>query len=82
MAAPKDELHLLVDELPDDAVPIAEAFLAFLRDRGKGPQRRKADDLLARARGQDWVNAERQGIARRRRAHSAPVSDPDRGGSG
>lgn len=81
MAITKQELHLLVDELEDDAVPLAEAFLVFLRDRGKTTRRRRADDLLDRARGREWVDTERQGIARRRRDRSSPVSDPDQGGT-
>jgi hypothetical protein len=74
----KEDLHNLVNELPENAWTAAEAFLAFLRDRSTVPsQAPSRTDGPGRLIGQDWADNERRGIEQRRQDRDDIPQDPE-----
>jgi hypothetical protein len=64
--ATKQDLHRLIDDLPEHAHGAAEAFLVFLRDRdAAGRQSSSHFDE------QRWAAGKRLGLANRRRKRDA-----------
>jgi hypothetical protein len=73
----RHDLHHLVDELPENTLVAAEAFLAFLRDRvapGRPPPKRRSPGRLE---GQGWAAGERRGLKQRRQAREKVAKNPD-----
>ena len=63
----KQDLHDLIDELPENAWVAAEAFLAFLRDRNTSPaQSPSSSHAPGRLIGQGWADNQRRGLEQRR----------------
>jgi hypothetical protein len=60
----KQDLHLLVEELPESALGAAEAFLAFLHARAT-PSEDPSKQVSRRADGKEWADGERRGLAAR-----------------
>lgn len=75
MPSTRHDLHHLVDELPENTLGAAEAFLAFLRDRltqtEDDPEHRPGS-----LKGQGWADGERRGLEARRRERDASEQSP------
>ena len=76
--ATKQDLHRLIDDLPDHAHGAAEAFLAYLRDRDAAG--RQSSSHVDERR---WAAGKRLGLANRRRKRDAGTgpNGPDDGSS-
>jgi hypothetical protein len=73
----KNDLHDLVDELSDDVLVAAEAYLVFLRDRDTRPaQSSNRTHGPGRLIGQGWADNERRGIERRRQDRDGTEPNP------
>ena len=75
-ATKREELHHLIDGLPDRTLDAAEAFLAFLRDRAVAA-RPQPDLLHGAAQEPTWAAEERRGLEERRQQRDASDSVPD-----
>jgi hypothetical protein len=74
----KEELHRLVEALPDNALGAAEAFLAFLHDRAVTDEpRHKSSPNYTQE--QNWAAGERRGLQERRQERDTIGLTPDPG---
>lgn len=72
----REELHHLIDALPERTLDAAEAFLAFLRDRAVAVQ--PQSELLHGAGNEPtWAADERRGLEERRQQRDATDGAPD-----
>ena len=61
MIASKERIHKLIDELPEEEVPVAEKFLRYLCDTGNDPIKRALmnapdDDEVITPKEEEMVN--------------------------
>ena len=74
----REELHHLIDALPERTLDAAEAFLAFLRDRA-GVGRPQPELLHTPSHEPSWAAGERRGLEERRQQRDAADGDPGPG---
>jgi hypothetical protein len=75
-ATTREELHHLIDALPERTLDAAEAFLAFLRDRA-GAVRPQSELLHDAGSEPTWAADERRGLEERRQQRDATDNAPD-----
>jgi hypothetical protein len=75
-ATTREELHHLIDALPERTLDAAEAFLAFLRDRAVAA-RPQSELLHGTGSEPTWAADERRGLEERRQQRDATDHAPD-----
>jgi len=74
----REELHHLIDALPERTLDAAEAFLTFLRDRA-GAGRPQPALLHTPSSEPTWAADERRGLEERRQQRDATEGEPGPG---